>query len=405
MSRRARGGTVAAAGGRGGLIEVHHLWKRFRVDRQRFLLRDELDRLRRVLRGNAGPQWRWVLRDIDFTVRPGDAVGLIGANGSGKSTLLKILTGVMFPQAGSVTARGRVGALIEVRAGIHPDLTGRENVYLYGTLLGLRRRQVAERFDEIVDFAELDHAIDRQVKFYSSGMQMRLGFAVAAFLEPDILLVDEVLAVGDAVFQQKCLDRMRTVLAQGTTLVLVSHDLASVAAVCNRGLWLDGGELRVNGTIKEALTAYRASIEEEVESYGHRDDPVRLVKAEVHGGDTHGISTQQPMAASLILRGDYTGGAAVHIGVSEGTASPIFTLRRDTYLTAGTDTALQCTVPRVPLPRGRYVLLTGVDDVDGRPLMAWQPAVQFDVLGPELDPPPRAVVLAAPIHVEHRWEE
>ena len=140
--------------------------------------------------------------------------------------------------------QGRIGALIEIRAGIHPNLTGRENVYLTGSLMGLSRKRVSERFDEIVAFAELEDAIDRQVKYYSSGMQMRLGFGVAAFLEPDVLLVDEVLAVGDAAFQQRCLDRMRYVLSQGTTLIFVSHDLAAVEATCTQGIWLHNGEVQ-----------------------------------------------------------------------------------------------------------------------------------------------------------------
>ena len=186
-----------------GTVTANRIWKRFRADRQRMLLRDEIQRLSARLRGEAGRGWRWALRDIDLAAQPGESVGLIGPNGSGKTTLLKILTRVMYPYAGSVEVAGRVSALIEVRAGIHPDLTGRENVFLFGSLLGLSRRDVAKRFDDIVTFAELEGAIDRQVKFYSSGMQMRLGFAVAGFLEPDVLLVDEVLAVGDTAFQQK----------------------------------------------------------------------------------------------------------------------------------------------------------------------------------------------------------
>jgi ABC-type polysaccharide/polyol phosphate transport system ATPase subunit len=385
-----------------GSVEAHGLWKRFRADRQRMLLRDNVERMARRLRGSDLADWRWVLKDIDLSIAPGDAVGLIGSNGSGKSTLLKILTRVMFPYAGTLDVRGRVGALIEVRAGIHPDLTGRENVYLFGSLLGLSRREVATRFDAIVDFAELETAIDRQVKYYSSGMQMRLGFAVAAFLEPHVLLVDEVLAVGDALFQQKCLDRMREVLQLGTTLVLVSHDLASVSAVCSRGVWLDRGAVQVDGTIREAITAYRDSIEEEAEARVERDEPVRLLKAEVTGAEQLGVATQQPMAVKLVCPSDYVGSGVLHLGVSEGTASPVFTVRREVQL-AAEDLSFGCTISRVPLPRGRYVLWAGLYDHDGQPLMAWHPATQFDVLGPDLDPPPRAVVLAAPVHVEAHW--
>src|SRR5919198_4084977 len=204
-----------------GSISATHLWKRFHADRRRRLLLDQLQSLPALLRGGGRRGWRWALRDVDLVAEPGESVALVGANGSGKSTLLKILTGVMYPYSGRVEAAGRVGALIEVRAGIHPDLTGRENIQLYGALLGLGRRKVRERFDEIVGFAELEDAVERQVKHYSTGMQMRLGVAVAAFLEPDILLVDEVLAVGDASFQQRCLDRMRQGLTQGTTLGFV----------------------------------------------------------------------------------------------------------------------------------------------------------------------------------------
>src|SRR5688500_10689509 len=183
-----------------GTLVADRVWKRFHADRRYSQLRTEIQRLRERGRRRRD-DYRWALRDVDFRVAPGDSIALVGINGSGKSTLLKILTRVMYPYAGSLDVVGRVGALIEVRAGIHPELTGRENIHLYGTLLGLSRKEVASRFDEIVDFAQLEDAIDRQVKFYSSGMQMRLGFGVAAFLEPDVLLVDEVLAVGDSTFQ------------------------------------------------------------------------------------------------------------------------------------------------------------------------------------------------------------
>ena len=165
----------------------------------------------------------------------------MGANGAGKSTLLKLMARVMYQTAGQVDIAGRVGALIDIRAGMAPLLTGRENIYFTGTLMGLKRKEIARRFDEIVEFAGLESAVDRQVKHYSWGMQMRLGFGVAAYLEPDVLLVDEVLAVGDATFQQRCLERMRYVLNQGTTLVFVSHDLPAIEATCTNAMWLDEG--------------------------------------------------------------------------------------------------------------------------------------------------------------------
>ena len=387
-----------------GSVHVHDVWKRFRADRQRMLLRDNVERMVARARGDDLAYWRWVLKDIHLDLEPGQSVGLIGTNGSGKSTLLKMLTRVMFPYAGSVEVTGRVGALIEVRAGIHPDLTGRENIFLFGSLLGLKRKEVAARFDAIVDFAELETAIDRQVKYYSSGMQMRLGFAVAAFLEPDILLVDEVLAVGDALFQQKCLDRMRTVLQQGTTLVLVSHDLASVGAVCERGVWLDRGTIQVDDTSRVAISAYRESLESEAEARVARDEPVRLLKADVRpedGGPS--VSTQSPTVIELACVSDHSGPGYVHVGVSEGTASPIFSFRQEVQLDRD-DQSWTCVVDRLPVPRGRYVLWAGVYDDVGNALMAWHPAMQFDVIGPDLDPPPLAVVIASPVHVSHHWE-
>lgn len=198
-----------------GTIEAAEVWKRFRSDDRPSYLQDQLSRVSDRMRGRSRPSYRWALSDIGCRAGPSESWGLVSANGAGKSTLLKILSRVMYPTAGAVNVTGRVGALIEVRAGISPLLTGRENIYLTGSIMGLKRRDVARRFDEIVAFAELEEAVDRQVKYYSSGMQMRLGFGVAAFLQPDVLLVDEVLAVGDATFQQRCLERIRAVLAEG----------------------------------------------------------------------------------------------------------------------------------------------------------------------------------------------
>jgi ABC-type polysaccharide/polyol phosphate transport system ATPase subunit len=386
-----------------GSIEARHLWKRFRADRRRMLLRDELERLRSILSRRGGRGWRWALQDVSFSAAPGDSIGLVGANGSGKTTLLKILSQVMYPFAGSVSVRGRVGALIEVRQGIHPDLTGRENVFITGSLLGLRRKEVAARFDEVIAFAELEDAIDRQVKFYSSGMQMRLGFAVAAFLEPDVLLVDEALAVGDAGFQQKCLERMRTVLAQGTTLVFVSHDFGAVEATCSRGIWLNRGNIEADGPVRDVLSSYRRSIEEAAESAMQVTGVVRLVKAEALGADGALPSTQGLLDLRVVIESAERRSGTVYLGVSEGPATPIFVLRRDVQLAPG-ETEARCTIPNLPLPRGRYYLWLGVFDAPGRELLSWHPAMQFEVVGPDLDAPPRAIARLAPIHVQSTWE-
>jgi ABC-type polysaccharide/polyol phosphate transport system ATPase subunit len=382
-----------------GTVDVTHVWKRFRADRRRMLLRDELERLGARLRGQQDKGWRWVLRDVDLHVEPGESVGLVGANGSGKSTLLKILSRVMYPYAGRVEVSGRLGALIEVRAGLHTDLSGRENVYLYGSILGLSRRDVARRFDEIVAFAELEGAVDRQLKFYSSGMQMRLGFAIAAFLEPDVLLVDEVLAVGDASFQQKCLDRMRAVLAQGTTLVFVSHDLAAVEATCTRGVWLTDGTVREAGGIREVLAAYRQWAKEGAEISPRLAGLVTLLSADAGQGVA---TTDGPLDVQLVVESDDPRPGQLYVGVSEGTATPIFLLRRDLHLSSG-KTQVRCHVPSLPLPRRRYYLWVGMTGKGGD-LLPWQPAAQFDVAGPDLDEAPVGVVRLAPVHVASRWE-
>jgi ABC-type polysaccharide/polyol phosphate transport system ATPase subunit len=386
-----------------GSISATHVWKRFHADRRRKLLRDQVHHLSARLAGGGGRGWRWALRDVDLVAGPGESVGLIGSNGSGKSTLLKILTRVMYPHTGRVKVVGRVGALIEVRAGIHPDLTGRENIQLYGTLLGLDRRRIRERFDEIVAFAELDDAIDRQLKFYSSGMQMRLGFAVAAFLEPDILLVDEVLAVGDASFQQRCLERMRAVLNQGTTLVFVSHDLAAVEATCSRGVWLQQGVVQSEGPVRDVVNAYRQSIEAVAESTTEVTGELRLIKAEVSGPGGSTPRTQEALDVRLVVQSPAVRSGRLYIGVSEGPATPIFVLRRDLRLAMG-ETKARCVIRSLPLPQGRFYLWVGVFEGGKRDPLPWHPASRFEVAGPGLDAAPRGIVRLAPVHVDAAWE-
>jgi ABC-type polysaccharide/polyol phosphate transport system ATPase subunit len=385
---------------RRGEIRATRVWKRFRADKRRMLLRDQLERAQKKLThssDNAG--WRWALRDVDVVAQPGESLALVGANGSGKTTMLRLLAKVMYPYAGTVQVNGRVGALIEVRAGIHPDLTGAENVYLYGSLLGVRRREVAKRFDDIVAFAELENAINRQVKFYSSGMQVRLGFAIAAFTEPDVLLVDEVLAVGDATFQQKCLDRMRAVLAQGTTVVFVSHDLQAVESICERAVWLRDGVVQADGRVREVLAGYRRTVEQAAEISGPAFGFMRVVKSELRAPDGGSARSQE---VRLVIESPEPREAEIFLGVSEGTATPIFLVGRETLFPAG-ETEVRCTIPHLPLPRGRFYLWLGVFEQTGD-LLPWHPVSQFDVLGPELVETPRGVVRLAPIELASTWE-
>jgi ABC-type polysaccharide/polyol phosphate transport system ATPase subunit len=385
-----------------GTIAATQIWKRFRADPTRQSLRARAGHVKRVAQGKGRRGWRWALQDVDLVVEPGESVGLVGINGSGKSTLLKILARVMYPYAGRFDVSGRVGALIEVRAGIHPELTGRENIHLYGTLLGLPRREVASRFDEIVEFAQLEEAIDRQVKFYSSGMQMRLGFGVAAFLEPHVLLVDEVLAVGDTAFQQRCIDRMRTMLAAGTTLVFVSHDLAAVEGISERVVWLHEGMVAADGPARDVLSSYRGALEQVAAIGPTSDGPVQVVKAQVVGPGGGAVRTQERVEVVLALRATQQAAGRVCIGFSEGPASPIFLLRRDMHLSDDEITA-RCDVERLPLPRGRYYMWLGVFQARGE-MLPWQPVASFDVIGPDLDAGPAGIARLSPVHVAAHWD-
>ena len=387
---------------RTGTIHVEHLWKRFKADRSKPQIRDKLARARSGTRSK-GPGWRWALRDVQLAVEPGSSVGLFGGNGSGKSTLLKILSGVMYPYAGHVEVSGRIGALIEVSSGMHPELTGRENTYLFGSLLGLRREAVARQFDEIVSFAEVETAIDRQLKFYSSGMKMRLGFAVAAFLQPDVMLVDEVLAVGDASFQQKCIDRMRVVLNDGITLVFVSHDLAAIEATCARGVWLNAGVVQADAPVQEALAAYRRWIEEAAETAQVAGGPLKLLKVEVAGVDGQPARTQEPLEIRFLLESEGPENGLLFTGVTEGTASPVFLVTRGISLEQG-ETEIRATIANLPLPRGRFYLWMGVLCKRRGQVIPWQPVTRFEVEGGVLDEGPRGVVRLAPVHVTVGWE-
>jgi ABC-2 type transport system ATP-binding protein len=384
-----------------GSIVATNIWKRFRQDRGRMLLRDRLQTVATTIRGRRRG-WRWALRDVDVVADPGECLGLVGMNGSGKTTMLKILARVMYPYAGRVRVHGRTAALIEVRAGLHPELSGRENILLQGALLGLNRRAIATRFDDIVEFAELQSAVDRQVKFFSSGMQARLGFAIAAHLDPHVLLVDEVLAVGDAGFQQRCLDRIGTVLSEGTTVVFVSHDLASVEALCSRVIWIDQGTVQGDGAVREVLADYRSMIEQ-VAEIGGDGGLVRLLKLEIDGPDQLFPRSQAPLHLRLILESKEPRSGILYLGISEGPATPIFTITRGINLAAG-ESDVRCTIEHLPLPRGRFFVWAGMFTRLRDELIAWQPVAHLDVVGPELDAGPLGVVRLAPIHIESSWE-
>ena len=233
-------------------VEVHGLSKRFRVFHERNpYLKTSLLRGRRA-------RWEdfWALQDVDFTVERGEAFGIVGHNGSGKSTLLKCLTGILVPDRGSVAISGSMSAMLELGAGFHPELSGRENVFLNGALLGMARKELVRRFDEIVEFAGIEEFIDQPVRNYSTGMSVRLGFAIAINVDPDVLVIDEILAVGDAEFQAKCRDKISDFRTRNKTIVLVTHGLGDVLGLCDRALWLDHGRARAIGDPAEIVDDY-----------------------------------------------------------------------------------------------------------------------------------------------------
>lgn len=391
-----------------GKIVGEEIWKRFRLDERPTYLQDRLATVGdRVRRRGQGESWRWALSEVSLRAEPGESWAIVGTNGAGKSTLLKIISRVMYQTAGRLELAGRVGALIEVKAGLTPLLTGRENIYLTGSIMGLRRREVTQRFDEIVAFAELEKAVDRQVKYYSSGMQMRLGFSVAAHLHPDILLVDEVLAVGDATFQQRCLNQIRAVLSEGTTLLFVSHDLAAVEATCSNGIWLHNGEVRTRGSIRDVLTAYRGAVEGDAKSRADIEGLIRVTNVEAASPEQGLAKTGGQLDVHLTLHSDRPYRAWIYLGVSEGAATPIFLLNpgHEAILEPG-ETRVKCSIPSLPLPSGRYYVWGGIykNWTQGDELVGWQPLTEFDVYGPALDAAPRAVVRLSPVHVESYWD-
>jgi lipopolysaccharide transport system ATP-binding protein len=301
-------------------------------------------------------EYIWALKDVSFEINEGEVIGIIGRNGAGKSTLLKILSRITEPTEGSFDVRGRVGSLLEVGSGFHPDLTGRENVYLYGSVLGMRKRDVERKFDEIVSFAEVERFIDTPVKRYSSGMYMRLAFAVAAHLEPEILMVDEVLSVGDFQFQKKCLGRIEQVAMDGRTVLFVSHNTAAVASLCTRAYLLDSGRIVGAGAAPDVVRQYIAeSKSAEIISIGERQDRRGDGSVRVTGLRIENSERGRPISSSSRLRVtlDYESAAPLsdtrfQVTIHDADYHPLYLL----------DTDLEGALPGVLPARGTLICVT-----------------------------------------------
>jgi lipopolysaccharide transport system ATP-binding protein len=307
-------------------IEVVDVWKKFHRGQVHDSLRDLVPAVAKRFFGLAPKPSQlqegdfWALREIDFRVNAGEALGIIGPNGAGKSTMLKLLTKILRPTRGSCTVRGRVGALIEVAAGFHPDLTGMENIYLQGAIMGMRSAEIAQKIDEIVEFAGVSDFIDTPVKRYSSGMHARLGFSVAAHLDPDVLLIDEVLSVGDMAFQEKCIERMKLFKRKGVAIAFVSHNMQAVAELCDTGLFLSGGILAM-GPVQDAIGAYVRSVSQQVAT--SRGAAIDIIKADLLDERGEPAVTVSP-GADLTLRATY------HVNQAITNYHMIFVLWRST---------------------------------------------------------------------------
>jgi len=281
-------------------IEVHDLWKTFRIfqDRNTTLKQAILRRRKEAF------EEFWALKDVSFDIPAGSSFGIIGANGAGKSTMLKTLARILVPDKGAVTVNGRVAALLELGAGFHPELSGRENIFLNGNILGMSNSMLRDRFDEIVEFSGLEGFIERPVKTYSSGMYARLGFSVAVAVEPDILLVDEVLAVGDEQFQRRCSEKMTQIQSSGRTVVFVSHSLSSVQQLCDHGVWLDKGAVKAVGKTSDVIDDYLGSVTTafRLDDHGRQRTGSGEIQFEIeleHPGEQGTIETGAPLAVRM----------------------------------------------------------------------------------------------------------
>lgn len=332
------------------VIEFDNVSKRYRLGQAgyRTFREDFLSLFKRMTSpGGKDENFIWALKDISFEVNQGEALGIIGPNGAGKTTILRLLAGITNPTKGRISVKGRIGVLIELSAGFHPELTGRENIYLNGSILGMSRKEISRKFDEIVDFAELEDFIDTPVKRYSSGMQVRLGFSVAAHIDPEVLLIDEVLAVGDISFQSKCMNKLAQMRERGVTTILISHNMHTVSGFSQKALYLNQGRVRYKGDVAKVIDLYKQDM-----AYGEKNGEkvgefefvpedaigsglVRITKIQFLDEDENSI-TEIDAGSSLILRvhyqsEGYTGKVELDIGIRDANGNTFFQATNESY--------------------------------------------------------------------------
>jgi len=373
------------------IIRVADVSKRFVLHKEKSLKERVLSGLRR----SEHTEDFWALRDINFSIGAGSTVGLMGSNGSGKSTLLKVIGSIIQPTTGLVLRRGRLAALLELGAGFHPELTGRENVYLNAAILGMTRQETERHFDAIVDFSGIEDFIDTQVKFYSSGMYVRLAFAVAVHVDPDLLLVDEVLAVGDEPFQRKCMDKIRSFQEEGRTIVLVSHSAEQVGDLCDRAILLSGGRMRFDGAPREAIRELRAGFDEaRREQAERRSDEGRAGGSR---GEIESVRLLSPGGDELrIISAGDTVVARVAVDLADGVDRWMMGIAIETPVgqrvyhvnthnenvelkTGAGRHEVEFTLPHLSLGEGEYVVRVGVGEVQGEMIDLQTQAATFSV--------------------------
>lgn len=366
------------------------------------------------------PDVFWALKDISFELEKGEVLGVIGRNGAGKSTLLKVLCRITEPTRGQAEVCGRVGSLLEVGTGFHPDLTGRENVYLNGAILGMRKGEIDRKFDEIVDFAGVETFIDTPVKRYSSGMRMRLAFSVAAHLEPEILIIDEVLAVGDAEFQKKCLGKMKHVAGHGRTVLFVSHNMGAVSALCSKALVLDQGEIRFEGSATDGIAHYLRKVGENAAiPVGEREDrsgtqelkmtSVRFLNGAGESTDTIGAGDDLAIEIGYELSAPEIKNIHFQVNFVDSFGSILFTCFTKTLNTnfplikAGAK--VRCSIPNLPLAPGNYTITLICKEAKAKLIDCVEAAAGFVVTSGDFFGSGRVTPAdCGSFMVKHRWE-
>jgi ABC-type polysaccharide/polyol phosphate transport system ATPase subunit len=361
------------------------------------------------------------LEDVSLEIPQGQAFGLIGENGAGKTTLLKLASRITYPTTGKIRVRGRVGALIEVGAGMHPELTGRENIGLYGRILGISRGDIRKRFDQIVEFADIGAALDRPLKQFSSGMQLRLGFALAAHLEPDVLLVDEAIAVGDAGFQYRCVERISTLVREGRTLVFVSHNMSALEALCERAVYLSHGRIVRDGPTREVIKEYLHGVEERLleagpvrgPRFGEELELLDVILLDEDGREVDAVPAGGPLTVRLSLRATRPVRSPIfEIGIADGRIGP---LAMASMLVDGAapeelsgECTVECTFHDLPFMPRVYELWGGVMGAAGiGDVLKWQRLRLFRIQG-EVEQAGLAAVsetlMKAPVQVDYTWK-